>query len=161
METLKQEPREAVGSPSLEILQSRLDCPQQPHLSCIGFGCGDRADQKTSRDPSQSMLVCDSVSHKIPYTRGRKKAQQITVIWPHTGKGSVKVFVGDFLLNTSCYSKLCYFKLRFRSLVLHVQKKRKWTSFVSEFPVEVYLREQKSPKQIINPNPLLAFLKWI
>lgn len=54
------------------------------------------------------------------------------------------VRVGCFLLHISCYSKLCYFKLRFCSLVLRVQKKQKWTSLVSEFPVEVYLGGKKT-----------------
>lgn len=60
-----------------------------------------------------------------------------------------------------CYIKLYYFELRFHTLVLHLQKKQKWMSFISEFPVEVYLREKNTPKQDINSNPPITLLKWI
>lgn len=60
------------------------------------------------------------------------------------------------------YSKLCaILNWGFTVWFYMYRKNQKWTSFVSEFPVDVYLREKNPPKQIINSNPLITFLKWI
>ena len=76
MKTLKPDPRKHVGFPSLQTLKAQLDSLEEHFLSCTIFAYRDRVDQKTSRDPFQSRVVCDSVSHKIPYTWDRKKASR-------------------------------------------------------------------------------------
>lgn len=85
------------------------------------------------------------------------------VNWPQFGKGSEKVFVGGFLFyNPYATVKCTILNLGFTVWFAMYKKKQKWMPFVSEFPVEVYLREKKkTPKQDISPNPPITFVKWI